>query len=581
MNDDQGAINERWAYQIVDLFIQQGIDYFCIAPGSRSSPLILAAANHPRSKTFIHYDERGLGFHALGYAKACQTAAVVIVTSGTAVGNLMPAVMEARASHLPIIILSADRPPELRDCGANQTINQVNLFDSFVKWQIDLPCPSPDLPERFLSSTLSYAGFITHDLPAGPVQINCMLREPLHTKDLHFPIPAPQEITYYHKTINTLSDKDLVSLSQRLSRYESGMIFVGSLNSASDAKAILDLAQALHWPVACDITSSIRSHPHHELVIPYFELIAQSQRIQPIDCILHFGDRNVSKTISQWLSVQQADYLLVAEHTDRFDPKYRIDTRYTCNISWLCNALIPLIQPATSTLSSKLLDHSHQIIDLLDQDIFYQDWISEPYLFHFLSQTMPDDWDLFIGNSMPVRDADTFFYPKGFRGHIFVNRGVSGIDGNLSTAAGIAACLEHPLVVVVGDLTFMHDMNALEQIAQNKTPIILIVINNGGGGIFSFLPIKKKEKEFETFIATKHTRSFEALASFVELDIFYPDNTQALDLIWSELCKKPRTCMIELHTDRENNVALHAEIIEKVKQKCCPLTPTGLLPIPH
>lgn len=581
MNNDQGAINERFAYQIIDLFIQQGIDYFCIAPGSRSSPLILAAANHPGAKTFIHYDERGLAFHALGYAKACQRAAVVIVTSGTAVGNLMPAVMEARASHLPMIILSADRPPELRDCGSNQTINQVDLFSSFVKWQIELPCPSSDLPERFLSSTLSYAGFITHDLPAGPIQINCMLREPLHTKDPHFPIPAPQEITYYNKTINTLSDEDLASLSQRLSRYESGMIFVGSLTTPSDAEAILDLAQTLHWPVACDITSSIRSHLPHELVIPYFELIAQSQVIQPIDCILHFGDRNVSKKISQWLSVQQADYLLVAEHTDRFDPKYRIDTRYTCNISWLCNALISSIQPAAAIIPSKLLDLSDQISYLLDHDIFDQDWISEPYLFYFLRHTMPHDWDLFIGNSMPVRDADTFFYPEGFRGHIFVNRGVSGIDGNLSTAAGIAAALERPLVVIVGDLTFMHDMNALEQIAQSKTPIILIVINNGGGGIFSFLPIKKKEKEFETFIATKHTRSFEALASFVELDSFCPENTQALDLIWSELCKNPRTCMIELQTDREDNLALHNQIIEKVKQKCSPLTPTGLIPIPH
>ncbi len=581
MSDDPGAINEQWAYHIIDLLVRQGIRYFCIAPGSRSSPLILAAANHPDAETFVHYDERGLGFHALGYAKAAQKAAAVIVTSGTAVGNLMPAVMEAKTSHLPMMILSADRPPELRDCGANQTIHQINLFGSFVKWQTDLPCPSSALPERFLSSILSYAGFITHDLPASPIHINCMLREPLHSSDLHFSIPRPQEITYYNKTVTTLSDEDLVLLSQRLSSYSSGLIFVGSVSNPADASAILALATIMHWPVACDITSSIRSGSNHPLVIPYFDLLVQTQEIQPVDCVLHFGDRNVSKRISEWLSMQKGDYFVIAEHTDRFDPKYRIDYRYTCNLSWLCHALIPLTQTIPSSLLDHLLDHSKQLSHILDCDIFDQDSISEPYLFYFLSHTLPRHWHLFIGNSMPVRDADTFFYPQDFRGNIFVNRGVSGIDGNLSTAAGIAAALQQPLVAIVGDLTFMHDMNALEQIAQSKTPIILIVINNGGGGIFSFLPINKKGKEFETFIATAHARSFMPLSSFVELDFFCPEHTQALDLIWSDLCRNPRTCMIELHTSRQENVELHTDIIKKVQQRCSPTPSPGLLQILH
>ncbi len=213
---DTGEQNEIWAAKLIDGLISQGVDYFCCAPGSRSSPLLLAVANHDKAAHTVHFDERGVCFHAVGYAKATGKPAAIIATSGTAVGNLLPAVMEAYNERIPLILLTADRPPELRDCGANQTCDQTKLFANHVRWQIDLPCADSHIPDGYLASTISHAVALSKSSASGPIHINCMFREPLFSQPIvkttletavHFAHPelhpSKETIDYWAETLST------------------------------------------------------------------------------------------------------------------------------------------------------------------------------------------------------------------------------------------------------------------------------------------------------------------------------------------------------------------------------------------
>ncbi len=238
------------AFWIIDQLISQGIDRFCIAPGSRNTPLVVAAAEHPKAKALVHYDERGLGFYALGFAKGAKRPAAVITTSGTAAGNLMPSVMEAHHSAIPMILLTSDRPAELRDCGANQTSDQLKLFGHFVRWQADLP---PALTENYFRSMAAQGVFHATQNPPGPVQLNCQFREPFER-----PFPSLPSASRIHFA---LFPPD--SASHRDARQQ-GVILIGEIGS--DPRPILKLAKRLQWPVFDDILSNARLHPSSEQI---------------------------------------------------------------------------------------------------------------------------------------------------------------------------------------------------------------------------------------------------------------------------------------------------------------------------
>jgi 2-succinyl-5-enolpyruvyl-6-hydroxy-3-cyclohexene-1-carboxylate synthase len=569
MPNDEGTNSELYAYQIIDHLVQLGITYFCIAPGSRSSALTLAAASHPKVETLVHFDERGLAFHALGYSKASVKPCAIIVTSGTAVGNLLPAVMEASASRIPMILLTADRPHELRDCGSNQTADHIKIFGNTVRWQIDLACYDPRLPSSYLPSALSYAVFMSKKAPTGPVHINCMFREPLHCLDPVEHTSTQSKMVEYLPSIATCSEETLQVIEQKLTSYSSGMILVGSVSRQEDAKAILELATKLQWPLVSDITSFMRPYCDKSPCIPYFDPLIKNSNSPDIECVLHFGDRVVSKTISEWLFRQKPEYILIADHPDRYDPKGQVTTRLFCDISWFCKHLGERINANPSNLLHSWGHASKEINRELQQFFSGKENISEVGLITSLASNMPKDWNLFLANSMPVRDADSFFYPDNFAGKIFVNRGVSGIDGNVSTAVGIAAALQIPLIALLGDLSFMHDMNAITQVASSPTPVILVIVNNGGGGIFSFLPIAGKAKQFEKYFATSHDFHFEEISKFAGIPFFRPSCKNGLLSIWEDLKENPRSCFIEVVTDRKENLEEHIEIHKILTEALC------------
>lgn len=321
---DTGVQNEVWGQKLIDALIAQGIEHFCCAPGSRSSTLALAIANHPKAKWTIHFDERGLCFYALGYGKAAKKPAVVLATSGTGIGNLMPAIMEASNDRIPLIILSADRPPELRDCGANQTCDQVKLFNNFIRWQIDLPCPDERISDRYLASTISHAVAMASYPPAGPVHMNCMFREPLFASQPQSQFLEP----HVHVQLPQLSpsEETLNYWSEKLSAKRRGIIVVGS--SSNDlTEPVFSLAKRLQWPIFADILSSLRSEDH-PLLITHFDPILKCKNDLAIDAVIQFGNRIVSKTLAQWLEKQSLDfYLHISEQPMRQDPAHLVTHR--------------------------------------------------------------------------------------------------------------------------------------------------------------------------------------------------------------------------------------------------------------
>ena len=307
------------ASSIIDQLVQQGVRHFCMAPGSRCTPLVQAATN-----LHVHFDERGTGFQALGMAKASGEPAAIIVTSGTAVGNLLPAVMEAHHSCIPLILLTADRPFELRDCGANQATDQVKLFGSFVRGQFDLPVSAEASAIR---STIAHAYFLSKQNPPGPVQINCQFREPF-----------PEFIACKGKRIDLTFPKLIAE--PKLTTHSKGLILIGKLPHPDEIHPILALAKRLQWPVFSDILSNGRCFPSSEQ-IRHFDWI---EKPTP-DLVLHFGERMTSKRVLQWLSKIGAELIHISPYPFLQDPERLVTARVQSDIAPFCERFQAPINP--------------------------------------------------------------------------------------------------------------------------------------------------------------------------------------------------------------------------------------------
>ncbi|MHC5161985.1 MAG: 2-succinyl-5-enolpyruvyl-6-hydroxy-3-cyclohexene-1-carboxylic-acid synthase, partial [Planctomycetota bacterium] len=306
-------LNSFWAGLIIEELIRCGVDHFCIAPGSRSTPLVVAAARNARARCVVCYDERSAGYYALGYARAANKPAAVITTSGTAVANLLPAVTEAHTDHVPMLLLTADRPEELTDTGANQTLRQTDIFGGFVRWHHTLGCPGEDYPPEAVLTTVDQAVFRSQSVCAGVVHLNCRYREPLepsehgieksYTANISSWMDSDAPFTLYQETQLCLSEKAVEDIVEVVDKTDRGLIVVGGLKTSAEREAILALAEKLNWPVYADITSGIRLSGGATNCIRYFDQQVLSlefnQAVKP-DAVLHFGGRTTSKRLDQF-----------------------------------------------------------------------------------------------------------------------------------------------------------------------------------------------------------------------------------------------------------------------------------------
>lgn len=572
LND--GNINVLWASLLVEELSRNGCNFFCICPGSRSTPLTAAVAQNETSESLICFDERSAGFFALGYARGSGKPAAVIVTSGTALANLLPAIVEASQENVPMLLLTADRPCELIDTGANQTIDQARIFGNYARWFTTLaPCPDVDV-SRVLS-TVDYALFRSASLRPGPVHINCAFREPLEPVNEPFEKNCFEKLGFWLRSgapLTTFSDgevfvgeRELQSVADRICRAERGLVVVGSIKRRHDREAVRDFCKQLRWPVFADVASGLRDGGEN-LISHYEHLIAaKEESLSNPDIVIQLGGRLVSKRLQEFLERSRCKgYILLDESPDRLDPGAIVTHRLVGSIAQTTNRLKKLIgKESTSALSEKYLRESSELGQIVDHAINSSEILSEPFIVREVLKGLPEDSALFLGNSMPIRDADMFGWQMP-NIEIGTNRGASGIDGTLSTACGFATGNDKCTTLLVGDLAFLHDANALSLLAKIEKALTIVLINNGGGGIFSFLPIAAHEKIFTPYFDSPHSVKIAQLCRAFDVSHQRVATKGQLQSALLLARSSNHHLVIEAVTDRTQNTIFHDHIMKRV-----------------
>jgi 2-succinyl-5-enolpyruvyl-6-hydroxy-3-cyclohexene-1-carboxylate synthase len=580
MTFDAPNLNHLWARLLVEELLRVGVSHFCVSPGSRSTPLAHAVAARAGEACTVHFDERGAAFHALGWARATGRPAALVCTSGSAVANYWPAVVEAHAARVPLIVITADRPPELLDCGANQAIDQRKIFGDYVRWAAELPCPSLAMSPSLVLTTADQAVHRASTAPAGPVHVNCMFREPLA------PVPSNDDLAGHlaplqnwlqsgapHTTYHAPGAGAGTALPPRfladLDAAKRGLLVVGQLTSQEETTAVRSLAKILGWPVFADVTSGLRLGEAEAPFVPYYDQLLLSGEFRHTfrpDFVLHLGGSVTSKRLNEHLTELRPAYTVVSDHPARQDPGHLVRHRIDMNLAAFCNALAKQrnaspLPDATAALAAS----SQQLSTAIDTWLAAAPVLTEMHVARCISRMRPAGSTLFLGNSMPIRDMDLYGAAEGPAGPVAANRGASGIDGNIACAAGHAAATGRPTTAILGDLATLHDLNSLALLRGLRAPLILVVINNDGGGIFHFLPVSGHGDHFERFFGTPHGMSFESAAAQFGLRYEQPANVAALAAVYGAAIERDTPALIEVRTAREENVQQHRALQEVLR----------------
>jgi len=542
--------NQTWSNTTVDCLVELGVKHACISPGSRNSALTHAFTSHKKIKSFSHIDERSGGFFALGIANASQTPVVLICTSGTAVANYLPAIIEASMSRIPIIILSADRPEYLTNTGANQTIQQKHFFGYHVRWFADVGLPKNnqqsliDLLEKSVNISTGNAQ------PPGPIHLNFPFEEPLLGKEID-------------KTTFTIkqSKKEHPKIEYPcLLKSNKALIVAGRLSNKSEFNSIIKLSEQLNAPIFADVLSQLRFNTVHPNIISNYHHFLKKQTINP-DIIFRFGQKPVSKILNQKLDKWKPfTYLVdnfghfnddcpnvIKQSITEFTNSFQENSIIKSDQKW-----VDLIRNLESNVKKSIQNYDHS---------FYEGDIAQ-----ICVQSLTSDDQLILGNSMPIRDVDMFCDNSNNNIHTYCNRGASGIDGVVSTALGIASTNQdvHSLLLI-GDLSFYHDMNGLLSAKRYGINCTIVVVNNNGGGIFSFLPHTDLHIEtYPEFLTTSHGLEFEHIAKLYDCTYSKVGSKEELEYLLFDKTK----CgihIIEVIVNMENNVKTHHEISQHIQ----------------
>jgi 2-succinyl-5-enolpyruvyl-6-hydroxy-3-cyclohexene-1-carboxylate synthase len=569
---------------VVDELVRAGVRHLCLCPGSRSTPLAMAAARQPGLRVWTHIDERAAAFFAVGLARALRAPVAVLSTSGTAAANFLPAVVEARFGRVPLLVLTADRPHELRDAGANQTIDQIRLFGTHAKWFAEVAPPAAtDGLLRYARQLAAQAAFHALDAPAGPVHLNFPFREPL------VPVPAPRELPLdddrtgpawegradgrpYTAVVHAArlpAPEAVARLAATLRAARQGLIVCGPQDDPALPGAVAALAAVLGYPVLADPLSGVRCGPHdRSLVIDAYDLVlrveAAAGALEP-DVVLRLGAVPASRPLQQYLQRHSRAHQIVADGPRWTDPLRVAAQLEVAEPRALCQALAASLahhRPASgqTAWAARWLALNRAARAAVAQRLREIDEPFEGRVFAELAGLLPDGAVLVVGNSMPVRDADTFLPSVPTRLRVLGNRGASGIDGLVSTALGAAAAGTGPVVAVLGDLAFYHDMNGLLAARLHGLAATIVVLNNDGGGIFNFMPQAAYPEQFEALFGTPHGLAFEHAARLYGAAYAPFEGWEAFATRVRAGLAAPGVAVVEVRTDRRRNVLLHEQV---------------------
>jgi 2-succinyl-5-enolpyruvyl-6-hydroxy-3-cyclohexene-1-carboxylate synthase len=579
--------NNLWTRIFFDQLAALGVKYACISPGSRSTPLTYILSKNRKIKSFIHFDERSSAFFALGLAKATESPVIVVTTSGTAVAELYPAIIEAYQQRTPLIICTADRPAELVGTGANQTINQHNIFRNHIRWFRDLGLPSiSDTGFYHLQKIAIKAYRISLLEDRGPVHLNFPFRKPLepfsYTDKVGKRIfrTKPQIIAQYNSQISSPKlekSKDFNRIVSQLTESEKGIILVGPIEYDEKLiKKIKELSNLLKYPIFADGISQLRFNVNKKdnFLISNFNSIFASQKFaseRNPEIILQFGRTPTSSKIETFLEETNAVRYTIDSYGDKHDPSKNAKSTFAIKPISFCEILILQLKEENfkrqKTNWLKDFIRAEEISEKIKSRIIDKaKFPSEPSIINEVIKLIPAGSNLLIGNSLPVRDLDNFISKSSKRIAIYFNRGASGIDGITSTALGIAS-RKKPTILITGDLSFLHDINSLATAVKYSIPITIIVINNNGGGIFESLPIANRVKYFNKFFITPHNLDLGQIVKSFGINYQLVTTRRNLQQQLKNAMNKNLPSVIEIQTDAVKSVELRTKIISEVKKQ--------------
>ena len=557
------VFNRCWSKVILETLVRQGVTHFCIAPGSRSTPLTLEAVrlqNANRALCHTHFDERGLGFFALGIAKSTKKPVAVIVTSGTAAANLYPAIIEARQSRVNLIVLTADRPPELLECGANQAILQENMFADYPLANLNLPRPSQDYAASWLISKIEHACHKQAE-EAGVIHINVPFAEPLYDAnaeeiDVHPWLAPVQRWLSQNKSWTTYPaphQEVLIHEHWDQWRTKRGIIVAGRM-PAEQAMGIASWANTMGWVLLTDIQSGV------EASLPYADIWLANQTVKQkmlqADIVIQLGNRFISKRINQFLAEFKNEYWIVDENPQAVDPYHHSHTRFVAKIHHWLRAHPPLRQKPWLLEALAL---SKFCATFIEQQVGGN--LNEASLAHHIERLLPNNGTLFLGNSLFVRLVDALTkLPEGYPIH--TNRGASGIDGLVATVAGIGIGSNQPVVALVGDTSALYDLNSLALFKKLTQPTILFIINNNGGAIFDMLPVDAEVKD--KFYRMPHHTEFSQVASMFDLKYARPYTWADLSSVLKQAYSRREATIIEIKVAPNDGSTIYKRLIDQI-----------------
>ncbi len=543
---DRGELNLKAAAALLRGLADGGVRQAILSPGSRSSPLALAADLCPHLETRMLPDERSAAFFALGAARAAGRPVVVIATSGTAPANWYPAVIEAAMDQVPLVLVSADRPPELLRTGANQTIDQDRLFGSFPRDFIQLPAPGNGDDPIYLSTGRRAADAALWPCP-GPVHVNFAFREPLLPRQGYAELPWPSPAADAPQRPRVLPDPAaLEALVSRLSRGPGVIVCGRSDYPPGFAEAVVALAERLRCPVIADPLSNLRwgAHDRRRLVTAADIFLRREAGGPDAEWVLQFGAVPTSRPVQEWIAAQGDRLALIAGTGDWPEPSRRTALVVHGDAERVATSLLERDLPAADAAWSE----RWRALDMAARGLAEDPGLRPPEadVVCALEKTLPPGGALFVGSSMPIRSLDAFARgrpdPLGAVG----NRGASGIDGCVSTLAGIASC--RPSVGLIGDLALYHDMNGL--LAAREIPGKLVVIENGGGGIFGLLP-QRDHPDFERLWRTPTGLDCARIASLYGMPHRVAEPGDALAAVLEEPGEDRAMWLIEVPVDAQ------------------------------
>ncbi|MBT5816047.1 MAG: 2-succinyl-5-enolpyruvyl-6-hydroxy-3-cyclohexene-1-carboxylic-acid synthase [Opitutales bacterium] len=551
-------LNELWSRTIVETLRAKGVKYAVVCPGSRSSPLAFAFARTEGIEPISILDERSAGFFALGLAKREGAAAALVCTSGTAAANFFPAIVEASESGVPLIALTADRPPELRNCRAGQTIDQVGLYGSYPVDQAELALPESSL-DRLRELRKTVGSFCDRSISprSGPIHLNVPFRDPLSPlPDEFFENPiSDEEWRFFFDGLDSAGKSRLV-VDLDLSIYtdtDRGAIIIGATLAPYGRNWVDNVARlcaALKWPVLADALNPVRNHlDRFPYCVSGYDTICRSPiangELVP-EKVVVVGDLPISKTLRSWLKRNDVEMVFLNALGGNFDSTHG----RSGNLNFNFNFKSPkVVERTSSAFAEKWLERDRRVQENVEFRLEKSEELFEGKVASTLSRYLPSQSSLFVSNSMPPRDMETFWIPNNRGIEVYSSRGANGIDGILSTAMGTAYGGK-PSFLLTGDLALLHDSNGglLTRVLEGSLTIVLI--NNSGGGIFEMLPVSALGQEFEQFFVTDQQIDFSNWAKIYGIDYVRPEN-------WDELValieRAPRkgVRLIEIITDRK------------------------------